>query len=116
MDYTELLPPDEVASLAAGLEVLDPHDKVWREFAALAIAAAAPAIRKAERERTIAAITHLRDSHCAGTKLLEDERDWCEPNDLRCELVVAWNDALAAIRALPEEPHNVQANRDTEAR
>ncbi|WP_428419234.1 hypothetical protein [Methylibium sp.] len=33
------LTPDQVASIAAQLEVLDPHDKVWREFAALVLAA-----------------------------------------------------------------------------
>lgn len=99
MDYTELLPPDEVASLAAGLEVLDPHDKVWREFAALAIAAAAPAIRKAERERC--AITVIDSAAAASKKFTDDPVK--QPYANNRLIHVGW-DAAAAIRALPEEP------------
>jgi hypothetical protein len=91
MDYTELLPPDEVASLAAGLEVLDPHDKVWREFAALAIAAAAPALRRAERARCAAAVI---------AESLAETPD----NDGDVGYQAAVNHCAAAIRALPEEP------------
>lgn len=49
-------------------------------------------------ERVEAAVTALRDSHCAGTGYQ------CTHEDNSCDFVAAWNDAIAAIRSLLDSP------------
>lgn len=54
---------------------------------------------KAVAERCAVICEALRDDHCKGTRTAPTKADWCQPDDLACEFVVAWNDAAAAIRA-----------------
>lgn len=84
MDYTELLPP--LPPYLYGRECSE-NERVWSEEAVraaqlAAIAATAPAIRKAERERVVA--------------LIDDYPYWLGAKGK--------DDIAAAIRALPEEP------------
>lgn len=60
----------------------------------------------AATERAAKQIEALRDSHCKSTQQSPNEENWCEPNDVTCEFVVAWNDAIAAIRARDEGVSN----------
>lgn len=61
----------------------------------------------AATERAAKLVEALRDSHCKSTQQSPNEENWCEPDDVTCELVVAWNDAIAAIRARDEGVSNV---------
>ena len=54
---------------------------------------------KAATERAAKLCEALRDAHCRGTRSAPTTADWCQPDDVACEFVVAWNDAAAAIRA-----------------
>ena len=57
--------------------------------------------RAAERARCALAVEKLRDSHVDGTRSADNPVDWCAADGIDCEFVVAWNDAIAAIRAQP---------------
>lgn len=74
------------------------------EYVRLADALAAiKAARVQALEAGIAEITSLRDSHCAATKKSPDKHDWCEHDDVACEFVLAWNEAIAILRRMGED-------------
>ena len=52
----------------------------------------------AATERAAKVLEALRDDHCKGTRTSPDKHDWCEPDDVACEFVTAWNEGAAAIR------------------
>lgn len=102
MDYTELIPPlpepdicepecefGEVPEIGAPMAPIGHSNDALKTYALAAIAAAAPAIRMAERERAIAA--------CALPEP-DDMGSWGDGYES------AWRNCQDAIRALPEEP------------
>lgn len=96
MDYTELLPPlpeqYEASDFSPKAKVVQISE--LRAYALAAIAAAAPAIRKAEMERICSLLNGIDKTE------LQDRDGWWETNagaDFGARIL---ND----IRALPEEP------------
>jgi hypothetical protein len=57
----------------------------------------------AATERAAKVLEALRDDHCKGTRMSPDKHDWCEPDDVACEFVTAWNEGAAAIRGAEKE-------------
>lgn len=96
---TELPPLPECDSFCT---YADDHE--YEVFTADQMRAYAEEAIKQEREACIAAIEAMRNDHCAGTRTAELKSDWCEPDDQCCEFVVAWNEAVTAIRARSSAP------------